>query len=462
MNEDEARTYLTSLSGHKTRPGDVSNMYGDFAVRLATALKQANDQGMNLSLESGFRTPGQTGSHYDAIGDSSHTYGIASDIHGLGQAGSPAAQQWASIAGQNGLYNPYTINNAKEFNHWQYTQKPLEKMGGSLLGDLKNAYATGNQQNVFNVLAKANLGGGTMTPSGGGGPDSRQLVFNMLTKDLGLTPQQAVGALWSLAGESGPGLNPKASNPKDPGTAYGMGQWILDRKTNLMNFAQANNLNPADAATQVAFMKHELQGDHSGALTAIRGASTSADAAHAWTTTYEVPKNAEARAAERIAAGGKVASLDANGNLVLPNVPASATATPSGGGAPATTTPAGPVQPTFTPMTPQQVMGMSLGQSLANIGSSGGGHAVDPPDAPPIRTPAMETPAPMTQAGNLGSQLGIMAARGPLPDPEASITSGAPSMTSMLDTLGTPSTYNMYDPRATQTPSLTMRNPRLA
>jgi hypothetical protein len=116
-------------------------------------------------------------------------------------------------------------------------------------------------------------------------------------------------------------------------------------------------------------------------------------------------------------------------------------------------------------MTPQQVMGMSLGQSLATMGggsSGGGSHAVDPPDAPPIRTPAMETPTPMTQAGNLGSQLGLMASRGPLPDPEASITGGAPSMTSLLDTLGTPSTYNMYDPRATQTPSLTMRNPRLA
>lgn len=301
----------------------------------------------------------------------------------------------------------------------------------------------------------------TQTPSPN---DPRQLVYNMLTsKEIGLNPQQAVGVLWSLAGESGAGLNPHATNPNDPGTAYGIGQWILDRKANLMKFAASNNLNPADAATQVAFMKQELLSDHANALTAVRGAQTSADATGAWTRVFEVPKIDNS--GERIARGTKTASLDASGNLVLPGVAGGAQGTTPAASGAQTQTPAPPTPPTLTP---QQMMQMSLGQQLASLGTSTTGTSSsgihDLPDAPPIRTPAMETPIPMPSPmpTNLGSQLGGMSTLQPLSDPSASITAGAPSMTSMLDTLGTPANFNMYDPRATQAPSLTMRSPRLA
>jgi hypothetical protein len=91
---------------------------------------------------------------------------------------------------------------------------------------------------------------------------------------------------------------------------------------------------------------------------------------------------------------------------------------------------------------------------------------------PAIRTPAMETPiqTPSAVPSNLGGQMGALALNQPLQDPQsqASITGGAPSMTAMLGatpsafSLGTPSSFNMFDPRATQSPSLTMRTPRLA
>lgn len=464
MNEDEARAYLHSLSNHPERPGDVSNMYGDFAIRLANTLKQANDQGMGLRLESGYRDPnelvsqGRTGpaAAFDAAGNSTHTYGIGADIDGLGSAGSVQAQNFAKIAAANQLYNPYGINNSTEFNHWQYVEQPLNRTP-QLLKQLQDAKATGNQQNVFAVLAKA---GGGQTP---GGNDPRQLVFDMLTSpDVGLTKEQALGAIWSLAGESGPGLNPKATNPNDPGTAFGLGQWIKDRKANLMAYAQANNLQPTDPRAQVGFLKQELLGPEREALIAVKGASTSADATGAWTRVFERPL--VDNSAARVAAGPKSATLDANGNLVLTG--GASGGTPSTG-TPATTTPAGAPAPPTPPsypgvMSPQQQMYSSIAQSLGSMSSGGGGSGIrDLPDQPPIRTLAMDMPAPQTSVGSQLAQLGSMGMKGTLPDPNASITAGAPSMTGMLDQLGTPSTYNMFDPRATQSPATMMRSPRL-
>jgi hypothetical protein len=149
-----------------------------------------------------------------------------------------------------------------------------------------------------------------------------------------------------------------------------------------------------------------------------------------------------------------------------------ATPAAGGGGGAATpaasggTTPAAP--PTYPGIvdTPASREAATLGQELAGLAnafSPGGGTSKppDPPDQPLARMPALDAvntrspdARPPTSTGSVPTQLaamgGITPVGGPLdpaagPTQGASITQGAPSMTSMLDTVGTP--VGGLDPR---------------
>jgi hypothetical protein len=50
-----------------------------------------------------------------------HAYGLAVDMHGIGRAGSPEAQQWHQIAARHGIVCPYGYRNRAEWNHCQPT-----------------------------------------------------------------------------------------------------------------------------------------------------------------------------------------------------------------------------------------------------------------------------------------------------------------------------------------------------
>ena len=158
---DSDLAYLTSLSEHPNRPGDVSNMNPDFAARLAAALKQARDAGLPVGLMSGYRDDSTTGSAYDAGGNSSHGYGLASDISGLDGPNGKITNAWAQIAEANGLHNPYGVGNKAEFNHWQLPPQPLEQTP-QLLASLKAARSSGDWNKVW--AAAAPLTGGA-TPN---------------------------------------------------------------------------------------------------------------------------------------------------------------------------------------------------------------------------------------------------------------------------------------------------------
>jgi hypothetical protein len=159
---DDSKAFLASISSHTDRAGDTANLNPQFATRLAAAIKQAQAAGLNVSLESAFREPGQltgqgdtsSAAGYDAGGNSSHSYGLAVDIHGLDGPNGPITQRWAQIAQANGLNNPYGVGNAKEFNHWQLPSAPLERTP-QLLASLKAAKATGDFTNVWNAYSGA-------------------------------------------------------------------------------------------------------------------------------------------------------------------------------------------------------------------------------------------------------------------------------------------------------------------
>jgi hypothetical protein len=153
--------------------------------------------------------------------------------------------------------------------------------------------------------------------------------------------------------------------------------------------------------------------------------------------------------------------------------------TPRGAQGAGGTQPAAPAAqtaaPAIIPITPEQAFTSSIGQALASIGTSGvlSGGGVSHPDPPPIRTPAMETPistpSPVPaefQPGGISSQLASLVGTqqdiSPTPPGTPGITDGAPSMTSMLPTVGTPDSYNYMDPRRTVSPSTTFRGVRLS
>ena len=157
---DDVLAYLSSLSEHPNRPGDVSNMNPDFASRLATAIQQARAAGLPVGVMSGYRDDSTTGSAYDAGGNSSHGYGLASDISGLDGPNGRITNAWAQIAQANGLHNPYGVGNKAEFNHWQLPSQPLEQTP-QLLASLKAARSSGD----FSKVWAAYGGGGSTTPN---------------------------------------------------------------------------------------------------------------------------------------------------------------------------------------------------------------------------------------------------------------------------------------------------------
>ncbi len=108
----------------------------------------------------------------------------------------------------------------------------------------------------------------------------------------GMTRNQALGALGSLAGESGRNLNTKAHNPKDPnGGSFGLGQWHSERKTGLDRFAARTGRKNTDFKTQIDYVVHELKTTEKRTLQKMQAnpGMTRAQAAKTWTDNYERP-----------------------------------------------------------------------------------------------------------------------------------------------------------------------------
>lgn len=109
-------------------------------------------------------------------------------------------------------------------------------------------------------------------------------------KGLGVSQQQAIGALGSMMGESGRKLKTDAYNPNDPGDgAFGIAQWHSDRRRALERFAKRKGTDVKDFKTQMDFVAHELKTTHKGALEKLKAAKTMDQAARSWTLNYERP-----------------------------------------------------------------------------------------------------------------------------------------------------------------------------
>ena len=155
----EARGYLieTASPGYTmTLQGAelaIGRLHPEFAVRLERAIREARSAGLPFaSVFSAYRPPAFGVGGFSDKFNSLHTYGLAVDMRGIGQPGSPEAQLWHRIAAKNGVVCPYGPRDRAEWNHCQPTsvkiilaQNPLRETvtsAGPL--DVESMFEAGN------------------------------------------------------------------------------------------------------------------------------------------------------------------------------------------------------------------------------------------------------------------------------------------------------------------------------
>jgi hypothetical protein len=155
----EARAYLieTASPGYTmTLQGAelaIGRLHPEFAVRLENAIREARSAGLpSAGIFSAYRPPAFGVVGFSDKFNSLHTYGLAVDMRGIGNPGSPEAQLWHQIAAKNGVVCPYGPRNHAEWNHCQPTsakiisaQNPLrETVSSAGPFDLESMFEAGN------------------------------------------------------------------------------------------------------------------------------------------------------------------------------------------------------------------------------------------------------------------------------------------------------------------------------
>jgi hypothetical protein len=148
--------------------------------------------------------------------------------------------------------------------------------------------------------------------------DQRTELFKAFVA-RGMTPQQAMGSIYGLMGESSTALDPNAN--VDNGNSYGMAQVNGKRKAALDSIAAGMGTTWNDPRAQVAHILSEIDGPEKAAFDRIKAnATTAADATNLWTAGYERPKvnNWQTRYIQ----GSRAGRLDADGNPTWTTGPA--------------------------------------------------------------------------------------------------------------------------------------------
>ncbi|HYC66521.1 MAG TPA: phage tail tip lysozyme, partial [Reyranellaceae bacterium] len=124
--------------------------------------------------------------------------------------------------------------------------------------DLKKREMEQNAQLGQSIMTLPGMSVPQSQPTMGPRPEDMakaQAKIEYLTKTHGLSPVAAQGVVGNLFQESG--FNPNAVH--DSGTGYGLAGWRLDRRDNLMKFAQMQGKPPSDPNLQLDFLVHEMK-----------------------------------------------------------------------------------------------------------------------------------------------------------------------------------------------------------
>ena len=111
----------------------------------------------------------------------------------------------------------------------------------------------------------------------------------------GLTKEQAAGIVGNLHQKSG--MNPAIENEIG---AFGLAQWLDERKLSLRRFAEAKGKPATDFNTQLEFIWEELQTTERAAYNELKKTTTTADAAVSFRRNFERPGEEEANDEARI------------------------------------------------------------------------------------------------------------------------------------------------------------------
>jgi hypothetical protein len=117
-------------------------------------------------------------------------------------------------------------------------------------------------------------------------PSDRATEAMTILQSRGYSKEAAAGIVGNLSHES-PGLNPTAMG--DGGTSGGIAQWHNERLTALKQFAADKGKPWTDFHTQIDFLDRELQTSEGATGTALKGAKTAQEAAHAFMS-FERPQ----------------------------------------------------------------------------------------------------------------------------------------------------------------------------
>ena len=259
-NADDARTYLASLSDHPNRPGDTSRLHPQYAIAMANSIAEARAAGMPVRLLSGQREGNVTNSKYDRGGYSSHTYGIASDVSGIGGPGSEEASRWRKIAESYGLSSPYDPK-GKEWNHWQFGPK-LED-DPQLLGRLREAHARGNDVAMWDAYQPTGTATAYNEPAktvtapavdainsatGSGATLSHEQFIRDYARKIGINPDQAVAIARAEGLNAWSKSNPNAGSYVDRtrGVPWSFGDFQLNTRNGMGVDAIKAGIDPKD------------------------------------------------------------------------------------------------------------------------------------------------------------------------------------------------------------------------
>jgi Phage tail lysozyme len=236
--------------------------------------------------------------------------------------------------------------------------------------------------------------------------DNRQFFYNKLTGELGLSPQAALGVLYSLGGESHANLDTTAVGA---GGDFGVAQWTGSRKAGLNKMAETLGTNNTDPNTQWQYMKSELVGPYSHVLSGLRNASTAADATNIWTTQYEAP--AVNNWQQRYAGGSAVGSLNADNEFVPGKGGSAPNPTPTGTTLNSTPVAANTTTPAPAPSAASQFASGNIGGGLQTMFKQGApaqlGQALEkkPQQITPMQAPNIGVHQPNPQAAQLLASL---------------------------------------------------------
>lgn len=219
-------------------------------------------------------------------------HGLLGKLGQLGSAGK-AAQEGLMKLSKNNKYVAKMLGGAATEAPTEFLQQyPDEYFTNRALGkDTDWGEATKNaaySAAIGGILG--GIGGGLSAKFGGNSENSETIessepqspamraMNRLVNAGIGLDANSASGIVGGLMTESGGNTFDISSTAENPSGAYGIAQWLGDRRDQLNAFAVARGSSPSDIDTQIDFIIYELKNGESEALRKIVGAKTPEEA----------------------------------------------------------------------------------------------------------------------------------------------------------------------------------------